>query len=54
MNSFRSWYLNNQTEITWFLIGWLTLCGLEDLGKGDYTGAAISFVLAGINYKFSQ
>jgi len=53
MDSFRQWYLNNQKEITWFLIGFLTLSGFQDLGQGNYVGAAISFGLAYINYKLN-
>jgi hypothetical protein len=53
MNKIKYWYLSNQKEITWFLIGWLTLCGLQDLGHGDYLGALISFGLAFINWKLN-
>jgi len=53
MNKFRQWYLTNQTEITWFLIGFLTLSGLQDLGRGDYLGAAISFGLVFLNLKLN-
>ena len=53
MNSFRQWYLRNHTEITWFLIGFLTLAGFHDLSVGDYTGALIDFALAYINYKLN-
>ena len=53
MNKFRQWYLMNQKEITWFLIGFLTLSGFQDLGQGNYVGAAISFVLVYINYKLN-
>lgn len=51
MNKFRQWYLNNQKEITWFLIGFLVMAGLQDLSSGNYVGALISFGLAYINYK---
>ena len=50
MNKFVQWYRNNYTEITWFIIGFLTWAGLNDLAHGDYTGALISFVFAGLNY----
>jgi hypothetical protein len=53
MNSIRAFYLKNQKEIAWFLIGFLTLSGLQDLGVGNYVGAAISFGLAYINYKLN-
>jgi hypothetical protein len=51
MNSIRQWYLKNHTEITWFLIGFLIMSGLQDLSVGNYIGALISFGLAYINYK---
>ena len=53
MNSIKAFFLRNQKEITWFLIGFLTLSGLQDIGVGNYVGAAISFGLAYINYKLN-
>jgi hypothetical protein len=53
MNSIKAFFLKNQKEITWFLIGFLTLSGLQDLGHGDYLGAAISFGLVYLNYKLN-
>jgi len=53
MNSIRAFYLKNQTEITWFLIGVLTLSGLQDLGVGNYIGALVSFGLVYLNYKLN-
>jgi hypothetical protein len=54
MNSIRQWYLSNQKEITWFLIGVLVLAGLQDLGVGNYIGAVLSFGLAWINYALNK
>jgi hypothetical protein len=54
MNKFRQWYLINQTEITWFLIGFLTLSGFQDLNAGNYVGAVLSFGLAWINYALNK
>jgi hypothetical protein len=53
MNSIKAFFLKNQKEITWFLIGFMTLSGLEDLGHGNYVGALISFALVYINYKLN-
>ena len=53
MNIFIQWYLRNLKEITWFLVGFLVMAGLQDLSIGNYTGAMISFVLAYINYKLT-
>ena len=54
MNKFRQWYLENATEITWFLVGWLSLAGLEALGREQYTTALIDFVLAYGNYYMNK
>ena len=54
MNSVQAFFYKNKTEITWFLIGFLTLSGLQDLGHGDYVGAAISFALVYINYAVNK
>lgn len=54
LNNFRQWYLRNYTEITWFLIGFLVMAGLTDIGQGNYVGAVISFGIAYINYVFSK
>jgi hypothetical protein len=52
MNKFRAWYLRNQTEITWFLIGWLALGGLYDFLRSEYVGAIVLWSIAVINYAF--
>ena len=53
MNVIRDWYLKNQNEITWFLIGFLVMAGLQDLSVGNYVGALVAFGLAYINYKLN-
>ena len=53
MNKIKQFFYRNKTEITWFLIGFLTLDGLQALGRGDYVGALISFALVYINYKLN-
>lgn len=52
LNSFRQWYLENSTEITWFIIGAMIMSGLIYLGQGMYLNALISFAIAGANYWF--
>lgn len=52
LEKFRQWYLRNQAEITWFLIGWLALGGLYNFGRGDYLGAIVLWVIALLNYSF--
>ena len=48
----RNWYVRNYSQITWFLIGFLVMAGLSDLGKGDLSGALLSWGLAVVNYIF--
>jgi hypothetical protein len=50
MDKFVLWYRENYKEITWFLIGFLVMGGLVDLTHGNYSGAVLSFTLAGLNY----
>ena len=52
LDKFRAWYLRNQVQITWFLIGWLCLGGFYDFGHGDYVGALVLWGIAFINYIF--
>jgi hypothetical protein len=54
MNKFREWYIRNSNEITWFLIGILTIGGLESLVREQYGSAALSFVLAYVNYLMNK
>jgi hypothetical protein len=54
MNKFKQWYVTNQDAITWFLIGWLTMQGLNELARGDYVWAGISFVIAYLNYMLNR
>ena len=54
MNKFREWYLENATEITWFLIGWLSLAGLEALSHGEYVNAVVDLSLAYVNYYMNK
>lgn len=54
MDAFRNWYVRNQDSITWFLIGWLTLSGINSLARGSYGWAIFDFVLVYVNYKLSN
>ena len=54
MNSIQQWYLHNVTEITWFIIGWLSLDLLHDLGQGNYIGVLIDAALIVLNYSLSK
>ena len=52
LDKFRSWYLRNQVQITWFLIGWLAFGGFINFGQGNYVEAIVLWVIALINYVF--
>jgi hypothetical protein len=54
LENFRRWYLRNQNEITWFLIGFLVMAGCSDVGKGDWAGALLSWGIAWVNYYFNK
>ena len=54
MNKFRLWYLENATEITWFIIGFLIAAALNSFGKGEYADATFSLVLAFANYYLNK
>ena len=54
IEKFRNWYIRNYTEITWFLIGFLCLAGVTALSHGNYSSAALNFVLAWANYALSK
>lgn len=50
MNKFKTWYVDNQDAITWFLIGLLTSGGIDQLARGEYMWAGVNFALAYVNY----
>jgi len=51
MNRVKLFFYKYRSEINWFLMGWLTLSGFHSLAQGDYTGVAISWGLAFLNFK---
>ena len=54
LDKFRRWYNRYYVEITWFLIGWLTLAGIHEIQRGDGIGALIDFALAYLNYRLMR
>jgi hypothetical protein len=50
----RTWSYINSVQITWFLIGFFTALGIDDLGRGNLIGALINFGLAGLNYSLRK
>jgi hypothetical protein len=51
MNKIKQFFYRYKNEISWFLIGWLTLAGFQDLAQGNYIGVAICWALAYLNFK---
>ncbi len=49
MDKFRTWYLEYQNEITWFVVGLLFANMLEHLAKGQLWWALWDVVLGAIN-----
>jgi hypothetical protein len=52
LDKFILWYYRYNSEITWFIIGWLALNAVHDFSRGDWLGFIIDTVLIGINYCF--
>ena len=52
MNPILLWYTRNYTQITWFIIGWMSMCKLVDFSKGDWPGVIFDIILIVINYLF--
>jgi hypothetical protein len=54
MNSFRNWYIRNQDEISWFIIGWMSLATLDALFEGRYIWALINAGIVWLNYSLRK
>lgn len=50
LDNFRRWYLRNYEAITWFLIGFITLNLVNNLTRGNYSGAVIDALIIAANY----
>ena len=54
LNNFRNWYLRNQNEITWALIGFLIASAVSSFSRGEYADMSFSLVLAYANYYLNK
>jgi len=54
MDKFRQWYLTNQVEITWFLIGWLSLSALHDFARGEWPSLLLDVGLIWLNLALNR
>ena len=50
LSNFRLWYLRNQTEITWCLIGFLVAAALNSFSRGEYIDCSFSLLMAYAHY----
>jgi hypothetical protein len=54
LSGFRLWYLRNQNEITWFLIGFLIASAISSFSRGEYEDMGFSLLLAFANYYLNK
>ena len=54
MNEFVRWFYRYNTEITWFIIGWLSLDLIREFGQGNWAGVAFDAVLIALNYQLNK
>jgi len=50
LEKFKQWYTENDVEITWYLLGLLTIGTLDSLAKRQYWSAGFQFFLIVTNY----
>jgi hypothetical protein len=50
MDKIINWYNQYYSEITWFIIGWLSLAAVHDFGRGDWLGLLLDVTLVYFNY----
>lgn len=50
MSKVLEWFRENEMQLTWFIIGFLTMACMEALARGNYLVAIGDATLIGINY----
>lgn len=50
MDKFLNWYNENFTEISWFIVGWLSMSCIEQLSRGNWVAALFDAGLCYFNY----
>jgi hypothetical protein len=50
MKSFFAWFQDNSTQIAWFLIGFFVYGAVDNFARGNWYGAGINLLFAGMNY----
>jgi len=54
LENFKRWYIRNQNEITWCLIGFLIASALSSFSRGEYIDMTFSLLLAYANYYLNK
>ena len=54
IDKFRAWMVKYQDEISWFLIGVLSMGAFNYFTEQEYFWAAVNAVLAYANYKLTK
>ena len=54
MNRFTNWYRKYYNEITWFIVGWLSLDAVYDFSRGNYVGILINAGLIWLNIHLNK
>ena len=54
MDAIVQWYRRYNVEITWFIIGWLSLDLVSEFGQGNLGGVVFDAVLIALNYHLNK
>lgn len=54
MDGFIRWCRRYYTEITWFIIGWLTLDMIFEFSRGNWPGVVFDIILITLNYQLNK
>jgi hypothetical protein len=54
MDNLRQWFYRNHDRITWFVNGYLTFRGIQQLNHENFSGAAITFAIIALNVFLSK
>ena len=50
INKFFKWYETHYTQISWFLLGWLTLAALDDFARSQWGNMSLNLGFIALNY----
>ena len=51
LKKFAEWFSEYNTEISWWIIGWMCMAALESFGRGHYFMTVLDLGIAYFNYK---